>query len=69
MNNFDKFLTIFAEAFGENDKIYWATIKIRSFQQGSYSTFVYQSNLKQLACDTNSNEAPMNKFHLGYKMM
>ena len=34
LSNFETFLEAFAEAFGEHDKVRWATTKIRSLRQG-----------------------------------
>jgi hypothetical protein len=68
LNNFEMFLAAFGEAFGEHDKIRWATTKIRSLRQGSRSASVYASDFRQLACDINwDEEALMSQFHWGLR--
>lgn len=68
LNNFDMFLAAFAEAFGEHDKVRWATTKIRSLRQGTQSASVYASDFRQLACDINwDEEALMSQFHWGLR--
>ena len=66
LNNFETFLEAFAEAFGEHDKVRWATTKIRSLRQGARSASVYASDFRQLACDLNwGEEALMSQFYCG----
>jgi hypothetical protein len=66
LSSFEVFLNAFAEAFGEHDKVRWATTKIRSLRQGSRSASVYASEFRQVACDINWDEAAlMSQFHWG----
>lgn len=68
LNNFETFLEAFAEAFGEHDKVRWATTKIRSLRQGMRSTSVYASDFRQLVCDINwDEEALMSQFYWGLR--
>lgn len=68
LNNFELFLEAFAEAFGEHDKVRWATTKIRSLRQGVRPASVYASDFRQLVCDINwDEEALMSQFHWGLR--
>src|SRR4029079_5876314 len=46
LSHFETFLEAFAEAFGEHDKVRWATTKIRSLRQGTRSASVYASDFR-----------------------
>lgn len=68
LSNFETFLEAFAEAFGEHDKVRWATTKIRSLRQGARSASVYASDFRQLASDINwGEEALMSQFYWGLR--
>jgi len=68
LSNFETFLEAFAEAFGEHDKVRWATTKIRSLRQGTRSASVYASDFRQLASDINwGEEALVSQFYWGLK--
>jgi hypothetical protein len=68
LSNFESFLEAFAEAFGEHDKVRWATTKIRSLRQGARSASVYASDFRQLASDINwGEEALVSQFYWGLR--
>lgn len=68
LSNFEMFLEAFAEAFGEHDKVRWATTKIRSLRQGARSASVYASDFRQLASDINwGEEALVSQFYWGLR--
>jgi len=51
-NNFELILATFMEAFGEHDKIHWATTKIY-FCDKDHSVHLYALKFKKLACVIN----------------
>ena len=59
LSNFEAFLGVFSEAFGEYDKIRSATTKIHSLRQGTRSASNYASEFQQLACDINWDESAL----------
>jgi hypothetical protein len=66
LNNFEAFLTAFAEAFEDHDKARSATTKICILLQGSCPACVYVSDFRLLACDINwDKEALMSQLHWG----
>ena len=66
LSNFEAFLGVFSEAFGEHDKIRSATTKILNLRQGTRSTSNYASEFQQLACDINWDEpALISQFYYG----
>ena len=68
LSNFETFLEAFAEAFGEHDKVRWATTKIRSLRQGTRSASIYASDFRQLASDINwGEEALVSQFYWGLR--
>lgn len=68
LSNFEMFLEAFAEAFGEHDKVRWATTRIRSLRQGMRSASVYASDFRQLASDINwGEEALVSQFYWGLR--
>jgi hypothetical protein len=68
LSNFETFLEVFTKAFGEHDKVRWATTKIRSLRQGSRSASVYASDFRQLASDINWGEkALVSQFYWGLR--
>jgi hypothetical protein len=68
LSNFETFLEAFTEAFGEHDKVQWATTKIRSLRQGARSVSVYASDFRQLASDINwDEEVLVSQFYWGLK--
>ena len=68
LSNFEVFLEAFAEAFGEHDKVRWATTKIRSLRQGARSASIYASDFRQLASDINwGEEALVSQFYWGLR--
>ena len=56
LSNFEAFLGVFTEAFGEHDKIRLATMKICSLRQSTQSASNYASEFWQLACNINWDE-------------
>ena len=64
LNNFETFLSSFAEAFGDDDKIRWKKTKIRALQKGVSSACAYAFDFWQLACNINWDEqALISQFH------
>ena len=53
LNSFQSSMETFVEAFGEHDKLWWATTKIRPLGQGARSALVYASYFRQLTSDIN----------------
>ena len=66
LSNFEAFLGVFSEAFGQYDKIHLATTKIRNLHQGIRSASNYASEFWQLAYDINWDESVLiSQFYSG----
>ena len=66
LSSFETFMEAFVEAFGEHDKVRWATTNIRSLRQEARSALVYASDFRQLASDINwGEETLVSQFYWG----
>jgi len=57
--NLDQFLEEFNRTFGERDRTFIATTKLRTLQQRSRPALAYVAEFQQLACDLDWNDTTL----------